>query len=139
MSHDRNSYILKIYHWFLEKMCLKIIFKKKRSSYIQSHKILQATQFSNTHSECSNVIKVQVHLFILWFHQDLRVSSARTNEEVNLRLNVHLTFSYIISFVFIIRNPSKCKYFKVIWHCKIYTIPLSGVWLKKYSDSGKQA
>lgn len=58
----------------------------------------------------SNDMKVHVHLFSILFHQDISCT-ARTNEEANLRRNVHLTSSFIARFMSVIRNASRFKYF----------------------------
>lgn len=59
------------------------VFFKIKTSICLHHKILQATQYSNT--ECSikcHEGRVQVHLFSTLFHQDIIISSAGTNEKV---------------------------------------------------------
>lgn len=55
-------------------------------------------------------MKVHVHLLSILFHQDISCT-ARTSEEANLRLNVHLTSSFTVCFMSVIRNPSRFKYF----------------------------
>jgi len=79
------------------------------SNHIKSYKVHNTA--THIQSAQSNAMKVQVQVFSILFHQDIR-SSARTNEEVNLRLNVHLTSSFIVVLCLsVVRNASRFKYF----------------------------